>query len=149
MNPARLRLALWLTLAWLLPACEKSPTAVPPLEQSVLQERAKWSGFHLTQYAYVYAYRWEYPPGTVDSDRVVVLGGAVGSATDLRTGGSVPVGEVPTLDGLLAQAVAAAGAGTLSSIAFDPTYGYPSRMEFPGPADGPVAITASSLQLLP
>ncbi len=146
MTSARALLPALVVLS-LAAACESAPTGMSPLQQSVQRERALWSMHGLTRYAYVYQYVYGAP--TSDSIRLVVLGYSVVSATNIRTGASLPVGDYRTVDGLFDQAAAAASAGTLFAIAFDSSFGYPRRMDVLGPADGVATILASDLQPLP
>lgn len=83
--------------------------------------------------------------------RLVVLGDTVRSAQFVATNDSVPVvpATLSTIDALFTLAMSASRAGTLISVQFDPTLGYPTRLELSGPPDASGVILASDIELLP
>lgn len=146
--PVRVFLTIPAALALsILIGCDNAPTANSL--KNVQVERAAWAAHHLTRYAYVYETTGFFISYSGRPIRLVILNDSVASAQDMTTDSLLPPGAFPTLDGLFAQAEAALAAGTLHAITFDSTFGYPSRMDLAGPADGSGSILASSLELLP
>ena len=142
-------LAVPMTFALLaLSACDNQPTA--DTSADILAERAVWRSHNLTRYAYVYELSGALIAFAGHPIRLVVLNDSVASAQDLTTDSLLPSPSLfPTIEGLFARALAARSNGALYGITFDSTFGYPTRMDFPGPADGSGSILASDLQLLP
>ena len=136
-----------LSLAPLL-ACGDAPTAIR--RQDLEAERAAWTTHHLTRYAYVYETTGFLINTSGRPIRLVVVNDSVASAQDMTTDSLLPAASAfPTLDALFDQAEAALAAGALRAITFDPTFGYPSRMDLAGPPDASGSILASNLELLP
>ena len=131
----------------LLAACDNAP--VPFRLREVEAARSMWASHHLTRYAYVYETTGFFIGYDGRPIRLVILNDSVNSAQDMTTDSLLPPGAFPTLDGLFYQAMAALSSGTLYAITFDSTFGYPSRMDLMGPADGSGSILASNLELLP
>lgn len=103
------------------------------------------------------AYRYEYQAAGFLTAyagrrfRLVVRDTVVQSATDVATGRAVadPAVRWPTVEGLFAAAAQAAGAGTLSAVRYDPTYGYPTEIDVAGPPDAGGSVTAGALAPVP
>jgi len=149
-TPGAMRVASALLVVGLCCAagCDLTPTAAPT--QSIERQRSLWEAHHLTRYAYVYETTGFFISTSGRPIRLVVLNDTVVSAQDVATDSVLTMpSEFPTMDALFDRAIAAAAGGTLEAITYDTTFGYPSRMDLVGPADGSGSILASSLELLP
>ncbi len=130
-------------------ACTSVSTAVSPA--SIETQRAQWTSHALTRYSFDYRVTGFFIAYAGKPIRIVVINGNVSSAQDLTTNQTMsgPLTQWPTIDSLFARASAAASAGTLRAIRYDPTDGYPSEIDLNGPPDASGSIFASNLQPLP
>lgn len=131
----------------LLAACsDSSGTSV----QQIQAEQTRWHGHFIRDYQYLYAQTGFNTALSNRTFRVIVLGDTVRAVNDTVTGDSIPVAwdAVPTVDGLFDAARAGVGNGSVTSITFDPSLGYPRRIDFTGPPDVGGSIFASNLQPL-
>lgn len=138
------RLALPLALV----AAASCSSTTEPTPRDLQVRREAWSGARLASYAYdfedvgyfnAFAGRWFH---------IVVRNGVVQSVTELTTGQPEPAEALPwfpTIDTLFDQAAAAAAAGALKAIEYDPTYGYPTMMSIAGPPDASGTTYAKNL----
>lgn len=129
-------------------ACDNQPAALHT--NDIAAARAVWNSHHLTRYVYVYEVTGFLISYVGRPIRLVVLNGSVSTAQDVATDSILPdPGRFPTLDALFDQAQAALAGGSLLTITFDSTFGFPSRMDLAGPPDASGSVLASSLQVLP
>ena len=129
-----------------LAGCRNGPTA--PSLIDIERAEAQWTAHNLTRYAYQY----ETTCCTALSGqaiRLVVIADTVRSAQFVATNDSLPVDFLPTIDALFTLAIALRGEGRLAAAQFDPTFGFPTRLEISGPPDASGAILASNIELLP
>lgn len=128
-----------------------SSEAMTPSLADIEAAQAKWASHDLVRYGYRYETSGFFNALDGQPLHLVVIRDTVRSAQFVATNDSVPVsaGTLPTVDGLFALAIAARQGGTLTSIEFDPTFGYPTRLVLAGPPDASGSITASSIELLP
>lgn len=130
-------------------ACTTSPTA--PSLTEIENAQAAWAGHNLTRYVYQYETQGFFNAFDGHVMRIVVIGDTVRSAQFVATNDTVPMATTlfPTVDGLFAQAIAAEKAGTLVSITFDSTFGFPSRIQTSGLPDASGVTLASNLEPVP
>ncbi len=147
----RLRHAIPAVLALAVLAGCLDTKVTGPSTQVVEQARAAWDAHNLSSYAYVYEATGFLSALSGHQIRLVVLNDTVRSAMDITTGDSAVsnVASFPTIDGLFDGALAAIAVKSLASIAFDPTYSYPTRIDILGAPDATGTILASNLQLVP
>lgn len=129
-----------------LVSCRTGPTA--PSLIDIERAEAQWSAHNLTRYAYQYETTC-CNALSGQAIRLVVIGDTVRSAQFVATNDSVPVAFLPTIDGLFALAITLREEGRLAGARFDPTFGYPARLEISGPPDASGVILASNIELLP
>jgi hypothetical protein len=129
--------------------CRDAPTA--PSLADLQRARAEWTAHHLTRYAYRYMTTGFFNAWDGREIRLVVLADTVRSAQYVSTNDSVLGGPatLPTIDALFTRAIAALDDGTLVAVEFDPTFGYPTRLQLSGPPDASGVIVASDIELLP
>ncbi len=132
-------------LAAILAACGSGTTA--PVD--VAARRAHWDAFHFHDYSYVYFQTGFFINYTGHQVRVIVHGDSVVALRDPTTGDSLPWSPqfFPTIDQLFNRAMAAEEAGQLGGITYDPTYGYPTRVDFSGLPDASGSVFASELDV--
>lgn len=113
--------------------------------------RAQWTARGLTRYAYEYKLTGFNIAWVNRQIHIVVLNGAVASATDVATGQPAPGDPAswPTIDTLFDQASQASANRALRGIQFDPTFDYPTEIDLAGAPDASGSIFASGLSLLP
>ena len=144
----KLRWGLLLAVLAAASGCDHAPTA--PTLVSILLAKSQFDAHNLTRYAYVYESLYFFSARAGHQYRLVVLNDSVVSAQDVATDSILPsAAGFPTLDQLFDGAKAALAAGTLTRITFDPTFGFPTRMDIAGPPDASGSILASGLELLP
>jgi hypothetical protein len=125
-----------------------------PTENSstdVSGHRARWLSHGLTKYAYDYKVTGFLISYAGHDIHLVILNGAVQSATDITTGQAAP-GEPsswPTIDKLFEEAAQAAANGSLRGARFDATLDYPTELDLAGPPDASGSIFASRVIPLP
>ena len=132
-----------------LTSCHGDPTS--PSVTDLQRAQASWKAHGLSRYAYRYETMGFFNAFDGKAMRLVVLSDTVRSAQFVATNAAVPgaPGTLPTIDGLFATAIAARANGTLVSVTFDPTFGYPTLIELSGPPDASGSILASAIELLP
>lgn len=130
-----------------LASCRSSPTA--PSVSDIQRAEAEWRTHNLTRYAYRYETTGGFSALDGQAIRLVVLGDTVRSAQFVATNDSVPVAFLPTIDALFVLAITRCEEGRLVAAQFDPTFGYPTRLQTSGPADAAGVILASNVELLP
>jgi hypothetical protein len=140
--------ALGATLA-LGAACHE-PTRNEQVQQ-VREHRAEWEAHGITSYSYEYERTGVLVSYANHPIRIVVHDGVVDSAVMIETGEAAPgsPAQWPTVDSLFDRANTAAAGGTLLGVHFDPQLGYPTQIEFLGPADGSGSELATNLQPIP
>jgi hypothetical protein len=141
----------WAFLALLAGAGGCSTEAAAPSITDIQAAQAKWASHNLVRYGYRYETNGFFNALDGQAIRLIVIQDTVRSAQFVATNDSVPTtaATLPTVDALFALAIAARQDGTLTSIEFDPTFGFPSRLVLAGPPDASGSITASGIELLP
>jgi len=130
-------------------ACNSGPTA--PSLAALEDAQAAWASHNLTRYVYQYETQGFFNAFDGHAIRLVVIDDTVRSAQYVATNDTIPMATTlfPTIDRLFAEAIAAQKAGTLVSITFDSTFGFPTHMQTSGLPDASGAILASHLELVP
>ncbi len=139
-----------LSLAALL-AAGCSAAVLTSQSGDIASHHARWTSHGLARYAYdfrVTGYFISYAGHVI---HLVVDGGVVTSATDVTTGQPAPgpAAQWPTVDSLFARASAAAAAGALHDISYDPALDYPTQFGTNGPPDASGTTFASGVHPLP
>ena len=131
-----------------LGACS-NPTEIS--SNDISAHRARWSARGLTKYAYDYKVTGFLISYAGHDIHIVVLNGAVASATDMTTGQIAPgdPSSWPTIDKLFDEATQAAANGSLRDVKFDATFDFPSELDLSGPPDASGSVFATRLLLLP
>ena len=126
-----------------------APTIAPTADRAAHQ--AWWAAHRPPAYQYEYEAAGFLNATAGRRFRLVVRDTAVQSVTDVATGRAVadPAVRWPTVEGLFAAAAQAAATGTLSAVRYDPTYGYPTEIDFAGPPDASGSVTAGALAPVP
>jgi hypothetical protein len=121
-----------------------------PTASQIRAEQARWRGYFIRDYQYLYQQIGFYSPITGKVILVIVIGDTVRGATDTLTGDSIPLawGVVPTVDGLFSTALGGASDGSLTAVQFDSALGYPRQIEIAGPPDASGSLFAANLQPL-
>ena len=134
-----------LSLALLCAVGCAAPTAPSPTR--IASDRASWSSRHLTSYAYDLEFDGFFLSYSGKAMHLLVDNDTVRSATYVATGDTVPgnPSDLPTVDDLFRQALAASSAGTLSGYAVDPTYRYPRFIEIRSLPDASGSMLASGM----
>ncbi len=134
-------------LAVCLAACQAptSPTTiVNPSADDIRAHRAVWASHGLTNYSYTY----EFSAFNAFADqpiRLQVRQDTVRAAVLVTTGKSLEPAYFPTVDALFDLALAAANRDSLRLVAFDPTLGYPVRLQIAANPDALSSVRASTL----
>jgi len=133
----------------LIAGCSSNPTEAS--SNDIAAHRARWSARGLTKYAYDYKVTGFFISYAGHDIQIVVLNGAVSSATDITTGQAAPgdLANWPTIDKLFDEATQAAATGSLRDVKFDPTFDFPSELDIAGVPDASGSVFASRLLLLP
>lgn len=147
MTHANVRLGSVALVVLALAACTNSTAPSPT---TILVQLNHWSTQGLTNYTYVYEETGYFICCAEGKEiTLTVRNDSVVAAMITATGQSVPPAGFPTIDGLFDRALAAERAGKLALIEFDPTFGYPVRMDFSGPPDASGLVFASHLASAP
>ena len=112
--------------------------------------RARWQARGIASYRFDFHQTGFFITCTGPLVRLHVTAGVIDAATDQSTGQPLPVnGCWPTIDQLFDRAAQAEQVGSLTSIDYDPTLDYPTRIEFAGPPDASGSDFVSNLQPTP
>jgi hypothetical protein len=138
------QVTLALAITAIAVACS-SPTS----PASILEYRANWKARGFTNYDYTYEFAAGFSNGPAGQPiRLQVRQDTVRSAK-LFDGTPVSAGYLPTIDALFERALAAASAGSLKSITFDPDLGYPTLIAYNAASDAVQGEEATALQVQP
>ena len=133
-------------IAFVVAASCRETTAVAN-QHDLSLHRAHWAAHGLTKYTYVYETTGFFIATSGRKIHLVVINGAVQSATDVATGQPMdgPLTQWPTIDALFDRAKGADDAGLLRDIRFDPALEYPSEIDVGGPPDASGSFLASAV----